>query len=235
MSPLASLRLAAVLFSLLAFGCQVGLRLLRRANPTVSGWLFELVALLALGLVAAAYLAVIAPYRRPPASFALTPGRFSAPSSPYNGLGTLAFGWLAGYLIAWPAVAIPVFCAGLLSFVPMVALTPTHLVVRHLWTRRFPWERVGPGSGATKRGAVELEVLTLLGKWRTVVLGPRTRHVESAFLGRSIQEYVDNADSRAQIGTEEELARLKALPPKAVEETVTEAWPQWLPSEREQA
>jgi hypothetical protein len=69
-----------------------------------------------------------------------------------------------------------------------VTLTPTHLVVRRVWTRRIAWERVGPGCVERKRGAVEVEVLNLLGKWRTTVLGARIRHVDSGFLARATQE-----------------------------------------------
>jgi hypothetical protein len=217
--------MTAVLFGVLALACQGGLRLLHQANPTVSELLFHLLGLVSLGLVGAAYYAVFAAYRRPPATF-------TAGVSPYNGFGTVIFAWAAGYFFpAQPYAMALTFGVGLLYLLPSVTLTPTHLIVRHVWTRRFAWERIGPGCAVNRRGAIDLEILRPTGKWRYVALGARTRHVDNAFLALAIQEYVEHPERRAQIGSAEELARLKSLPPSQAADAVAEAWPQWLAGE----
>ncbi|MEU7999577.1 hypothetical protein AB0B66_00165 [Catellatospora sp. NPDC049111] len=239
MSPLARFRITVVGFALAGFVLQLGRNLavdqLVMADRLPGGvFTIAVLGLTLLGQLApiGGYLLVVMRGRPIPASFVATGDGFVAPASPVIGL-LVVMAWTgaggssslarvlgvgeraaSGLDLATAGVflALAVISGGwVLLHGPAVTLTPAGIEFRNMWrTGRVTWAEQAADALGTTATRLVLAVPRAGGQPRQLRIAKNFVHVAETFLTRASRHYAEHPEHRAAIGTEAELARLRA-------------------------
>lgn len=216
------------MFAVLAFGVRL-LAEIADLSRHDSRPQWTLISVGALAVLLTGFLVLTRRFAAPPATFRVTGLAFVAQQGRMAGVGVIVIGWAVGGLTFSLVVpSLMLIAGGAIQFWPRVKLTPRHLIVRNLISRRILWERIPPdGVHQYKLTGVEVDVYSSMGHWRTVVMRPVTSHVSEEFLVATIEHYAKHPEHRAAIGTQAELSRLQAALLRR--EPAETKWPDWMP------